>query len=276
MHPWQNLHADDTEALAAAYDDVPLWSAPFGLALLEAVRLRGVQSALDVGCGTGFPLLELAARLGPGARLVGLDPWKNALARARRKCEEHGLANVELVAGVAEQMPFAAASFDLAVSNNGLNNIDAAERALGEIHRVLRPGGQLVMTVNLPDTMREFYDLFDALLLERGEVRAREALREHIWVKRKPAAWWQQALQDAGFKELLAQEGSFAWRFADARALFSHWFIRLGFLEAWTQVVPPEWRDELFVALQSRLEERAVREGELRLTIPFVCIAASR
>ena len=52
----------------AAYDELPLWSAMFGLLLLEEVPLANVTNALDVGCGTGFPLIELAERLGVARR----------------------------------------------------------------------------------------------------------------------------------------------------------------------------------------------------------------
>ena len=51
--------------IIATYDELPLWSAMFGLLLLEHVPLENVHLALDVGCGTGFPLIELAERLGP-------------------------------------------------------------------------------------------------------------------------------------------------------------------------------------------------------------------
>ena len=70
-----------SEAMVAAYDELPLWSAMFGLLLLEHVPLANVRHALDVGCGTGFPLIELAERLGPGAIVHGIDPWKAGLAR---------------------------------------------------------------------------------------------------------------------------------------------------------------------------------------------------
>ena len=84
MEPWDGATPDPADpAVVALYDEIPLWSAPFGLALLEAVELRPGLVVLDVGCGTGFPLLELAERLGPTARLHGVDPWAAGMETAR-------------------------------------------------------------------------------------------------------------------------------------------------------------------------------------------------
>ena len=59
----------------AVYDDLPLWSAPFGLMLFDTIQYRPDLTVLDIGCGTGFPLIELAGRLGDSCRLVGIDPF---------------------------------------------------------------------------------------------------------------------------------------------------------------------------------------------------------
>ena len=77
-------------AFVDAYDEAPLWSAMFGQLLLDHVPLRAGWAVLDVGCGTGFPLLELAGRLGPSSTVTGLDSWAAALDRARRKARARG------------------------------------------------------------------------------------------------------------------------------------------------------------------------------------------
>lgn len=46
----------------SGYDELPFWSAPFGISLLETVRLRPGMNVLDIGSGSGFPMLELADR----------------------------------------------------------------------------------------------------------------------------------------------------------------------------------------------------------------------
>jgi SAM-dependent methyltransferase len=178
----------DDPAFVAALDELPLWSAPFGLRLLEAVPLDPGATVLDVGCGTGFPLLELAHRLGPRARLVGLDPWGAALARAEAKRRAQDAGRVVLVRGVAERLPLGDAVVDLVVSNNGLNNVQDLGAALRECARVTRTGGRLVFTMNLPGTMRTFYDALEATLSDHGLAAAVPGVEAHIRARRPPFA----------------------------------------------------------------------------------------
>ncbi len=139
MDPWLEPAPDFADpGLAEAYDELCLWAAPFGMALLEAVQLRPDLRALDVGCGTGFPLLELAERLGPASEVHGVDPWKAGLQRARRKAERWGLGWVRFHEGVAEQLPLDDASVDLIVSNNGLIRSEPSPNARGSLGRAPR------------------------------------------------------------------------------------------------------------------------------------------
>src|SRR5512135_2749948 len=157
MHP----RPDDPRAAAAVaaagdaaaassvdtLDDLPLWSAPFGLRLLDAAVRGPAAAVLDVGCGTGFPLVELAQRLMPRDRCVGVDPWRPALARARRKVDA-AAAPARVVAAACEALPFRGASFDLIVSNNGFNNVTDIDASFRECARVAVPGARLLMTMN--------------------------------------------------------------------------------------------------------------------------------
>jgi len=266
---------DDPE-FAAAIDELPLWSAPFGLALLEAVPLEPGATVLDVGCGTGFPLLELAHRLGPRARLLGVDPWAAVLARAQAKCRAQDAANVLLVQGVAERLPLGDAVVDLVVSNNGLNNVQDLRKALRECARVTRPGGRLAFTMNLPETMRRFYDVLEETLASRGLAAVRPAVTAHIKAKRPPVEDVEAAVSAAGFEIDGRRFDRFTLRFASALALFSHWLIRIGFLEAWRDTVPAAERDPVFAEVARRLDA-AIRPGEgLRLDVPFACWTAAR
>ena len=102
---------------------------------------RRELDALDVGCGTGFLALELAAR---GHRLVGVDFAAAMIEEARRKAGERGLP-VRFEEADAEQLPFAPASFDLVISRHVLWTLPHPDAAIGEWIRVLRPGGRLAV-----------------------------------------------------------------------------------------------------------------------------------
>jgi len=262
----------DDPTVVSAFDELPLWSAPFGLRLLETVVLAPGMTVLDVGFGTGFPMLELARRLGPSARVYGVDPWAAAGARTGAKALAYGLRNVLPLRAVAEQLPLAAASVDLVVSNNGLNNVRDVSMALAECRRVCKPGAQLVLTQNLPETMRAFYEVYESVLRECRLDSALPALRRHIRAKRRTLEEVRALVAGAGFDTTRISEGSFSLRFLDGTALLSHFFVRIGFLEAWRSVPRPRDVDRVFELLERRLNESARRRGELRLDVPFACL----
>ena len=258
--------------ILAAYDELPLWSAMFGVLLLELVPLKDVNVALDVGCGTGFPLIELAERLGPSAHVHGVDPWTAALTRAREKIASRGTANVTVHEGVATKLPFPDGSLDLIVSNLGMSNFDDPAGSMRECRRVAKSGGVLALTTNLRGHMQEFYEVFNRVLDELGDVNARHLLREHI-DQRATVAAVRHLLENVGFSVRRVVEKTGCMRFANGNALFNHHFIKLGFLDAWKEVVRGR-EAEVFTHLGRALEEVANRAGELRLTIPMAYVEA--
>jgi SAM-dependent methyltransferase len=103
--------------------------------------LAGLQGRLlDVGCGDGFFLLQLR-RL--GFNCAGLDPSAQMIERCRRR---PGLEGVELLCGVLDGYQ-PSQPFDVAVCGETLEHIEDDVAALRQVHRLLRPGGVLVLTV---------------------------------------------------------------------------------------------------------------------------------
>ncbi len=256
------------------YDELPLWSALFGVLLLQHVPLRRGIVALDIGCGTGFPLLELAQRLGPTARVVGIDPWKAALNRARRKAQIWGVRNVSVVPADAAALPLPDASVDLIVSNLGVNNVVDIGVVLRECRRVARPEATIALTTNLVGHMREFYEIFTDLLRRDHHDAALNRLEAHI-AHRATVSGLTAQLQGAGFTVGRVVEDELPLRFADGTALLQHSFIKLAFLPAWLDVVEPHRQRATFERLEAALNALAVSRGELLLTIPCAYIEAT-
>lgn len=256
--------------ITSTLDELSLWSAPFGLRLLDAVRYAAGIQALDVGSGLGFPLLELAMRLGNSSRVVGIDPWTGAVKRAGEKIASCRIENAYIVEGHAERLPFVENTFQLITSNNGLNNVHDLQASLAEISRVAKSGAQLVFTFNTDRTFIEFYHTFREILYELGLPEYNQALHEHIFKKRKPVTLVERAVSESGFQVESIQDDAFHYTFSDASAMLSHFFFRTAFIESWEGIVPPHRRDEVFRSIKKRLNEKATKLGELRMEVPFV------
>ncbi|MDX6609825.1 MAG: demethylmenaquinone methyltransferase / 2-methoxy-6-polyprenyl,4-benzoquinol methylase [Solirubrobacterales bacterium] len=103
------------------------------------------DSVLDVCCGTGDLALELARRVAPGGHVVGCDFSEPMLDLARDKARERGTGGVRFEWADALSLPYDADRFDAVTVGFGVRNLANLERGLGEMRRVLRPGGRLVV-----------------------------------------------------------------------------------------------------------------------------------
>ena len=260
------------EQLVNYYDELPFWSAPFGLKLLEKVDYRRDLKVLDIGCGCGFPLIEIAERLGSSSTVYGIDPWKDGLERISAKLKAFGIKNVSLIEGQAESLPLENGSIDLIVSNNGLNNVRDIDGVISECERVSRVGAQLIFTLNLDGTMMEFYRHLEGCLKERGMDAEIEAMYLHIRKKRPPVEAIARTLQRHGYLIKDFEYDQFNYLFADGSAVLNHHFIRLAFIDSWVSLLPADKMEEIFSAIEMRLNEEASAIGGLKLSIPFVVI----
>jgi ubiquinone/menaquinone biosynthesis C-methylase UbiE len=257
-------------------DELPLWSAPFGLKLLDAIILKPNITALDIGFGLGFPLIEMAQRLGNSSKVYGIDPWETAVERAQSKIKMLGLNNIKLISGVAEDIPLPDHSVDLIVSNNGINNVQNLERVMSECGRIAKTSAQFVATVNLDGTMIEFYNELGKVLTVKGLNESVAKLKKHIYDKRKPVSELLQMFERNGFRINNVQHDSFKYRYVDATVMFNHSFIKMAFMDSWLDIVPQEQIEEIFGEVENRLNEKAKANGEFILTVPLVLIDAEK
>ncbi len=267
----QNYDFNDSK-LVSVIDEVPLWSAPFGLTLLENILVKPKMKVLDIGCGTGFPLIELAQRLGTSSFVYGIDPWEKAIERTEEKLKIYDVSNVKTLKGQAEELPFANNFFDLITSNNGLNNVEDVQKVFAEISRVAKRNSQLIFTYNLPGTMKEFYDIYRLSLKELKLESLVKNIDEHIFHKRKPVAFYKKILKDNGYCIQKAIYKKFNFNYLDGTTMLNHFFIRLAFIESWEGIVPLNKIKVVFETIEKKLNGIAKKYGKLVLTIPYVCL----
>lgn len=262
----------DDPGLVEVLDELPLWSAPFGLKLLESIEYRKGLRVLDIGFGTGFPLTELAMRLGKDAAIFGIDPWGAAVQRAEKKLNVYGIHNVKIIRGSAEMIPLEDRSIDLIVSNNGLNNVQDQAKVLSECARIMTDDGRFIQTMNLEGTMAEFYRVMENVLKINGLDQNVALMHEHIHKKRKPLEQYLKELWSHGFTIHSVMHDSFDYRFADGTAMLEHFFIRLAFLDSWKQIVPAGMAEGIFNQIELELNKISGEKGFLTLSVPFVLI----
>ncbi len=115
------------------------------------------RRVLDLGCGDGNHLGLFLRHVGPEGTVTGIDRDGGLIARAR---ERHaGADRLSLhVGSMDERLPFADGAFDLCMANFSIYNARDAAFTLGELLRVLEPGGELVMIGPAPGNVMELYE----------------------------------------------------------------------------------------------------------------------
>lgn len=123
------------------------------------------DSVLDLGSGAGNDCFVARAIVGEKGKVTGLDFTESMLAKANDNVKKLGYTNVEFVKGDIEEMPLAANTFDVVVSNCVLNLVPDKDKAFSEIMRVLKSGGHfcvsdVVLKGNLPEKLQKDAEMY--------------------------------------------------------------------------------------------------------------------
>ena len=252
-------------------DELPLWSASFGLKLLDYIDYKPNITAVDIGFGTGFPLTEIAMRLGNNSYIYGVDEWKEGIIRAEGKIKYYGLSNIKIIEGSVESIPLDNNSVDLITSNNCINAVTNIKKALLECSRILMKNGQFIQTMNLDKSMFEFYNELEKTLLEINLKHEVDLMYKHIENKRPSIDKILDIMkEDFMIKDIEYDE--FNIKFSNGTAMFNHPFIKLVFMKSWNELLPQNKAVEIIGLIENKLNEYAKKYSGIKLSIPYVLV----
>lgn len=162
---------------------------------------------LDVGTGTGDVILFLLGHSSPPVSVVGLDPSREMLVRARRKLPDK--SRVRLVVGVAEEMPFDTNEFSGSIVSFGVRNFALRSKGLSEMVRVVRPGGKIVVLEVGPSGGADgsYLTLVKNLFVQHVMPRAAALFSGHAWAYQYLAESMRTFPQVKEFKQMLRDAG---------------------------------------------------------------------
>ena len=193
---------------------------------------------LDLGSGAGFDLLLAAEKVGESGRVVGVDMTDAMIAAARRNIKAHGAENIEIRKGIIEHLPIDTESVDWVISNCVINLSPEKQKVFAEIARVLKPGGQMLVSdivVNeLPVEIRQNESLYNSCIAG--------AISEEEYVA---------GLQNAGLKDVQVVD-----RLVYEPEQVRHFFQtdEVPGLKDMFEAIPPEKRDEIISSLLAQVK----------------------
>ena len=134
--PWAEQH----EPIDRLFADVTK-------AALDFAAPRPGERVIDLGCGSGTTLMELARRVGPGGYVLGADISKQSVEKAQQRIAAAGLSHAEVALADISSHRFAPNSFDLAFSRFGIMFFTDPTATFANLRSALKPGGRLALAV---------------------------------------------------------------------------------------------------------------------------------
>lgn len=244
------------------------WSRLASARFVEWLGAGAARDWVDVGCGTGSLARAIAASGSPTS-VVGIDPSGAFLDAARSQTRD---ARVRFVPGSASALPLPDASADVVASAFVLNFLPAADSALGEQARVVRPDGAVAAMVwdyrEGMEFLRRFWDA--AVALDPGARELDEGVRFPLCAP-DPLA---RLFAEAGLRDVRVGEISFETRFADFADFWEPFMGESGPAPGYVARLDGRQRERLRSSLQDSLEREA--DGSIRLSARAWTVAGVR
>ncbi|MFB9057027.1 arsenite methyltransferase [Mariniflexile ostreae] len=160
----------------------------------QFAKIKKGDTVIDLGSGAGNDCFVARHETGSEGKVIGLDFTPIMVQKARINAEKLGYNNVEFREGDIDNMPVSDAIADVIVSNCVLNLVPNKQKVIGEIHRVLKPGGHfsisdIVLVGNLPNALKEDAEMYAGCVA--GAIQKTEYLK---------------MIEDQGFKNIQIQK----------------------------------------------------------------------
>ncbi len=141
-HNQQNVARFDRWARTYDVGRISPWLSEGQRRVLEVLSLEPNTWLLDIGCGTGWAVIQAAQKI-PRGMACGIDLSPGMIAQARRQTDGH--SNIEFRLADAESIPYPAESFEAVMCTNSFHHYSDPLQALSEMRRVLKPKGELLL-----------------------------------------------------------------------------------------------------------------------------------
>lgn len=187
-----NIMMDDYSETGGYIEDADLG---LGCGLpTQFAKIKKGDTVIDLGSGAGNDCFVARHETGAEGKVIGIDFTPIMIKKARINAEKLGYNNVEFREGDIDNMPISANYADVVVSNCVLNLVPDKQKVIGEIHRVLKPGGHfsisdIVLVGNLPDALKEDAEMYAGCVA--GAIQKSEYL---------------QLISERGFENVLVQK----------------------------------------------------------------------
>jgi ubiquinone/menaquinone biosynthesis C-methylase UbiE len=246
---------EDAREMAYRYDLFVAsdWTERLDELVAKTVTVPDTGRLLEVNCGTGARVIELASTLKEG-EVVGVDPDEERIAIADAKALTAKVEHCSFRVGDAAALDFDAGSFDVVVSDASLEPPARLAPIAAEAIRVAKPGAPVAIKLALRGSFDEFYSIYWESLSEIGLV-------DEVWPKLEDLIHTRPTLDDAlaavrgaGLKHARPHQRKEEWRFQSGAEFFESPLVADLFLDEWLSIVPPARLAEVKAALEKIID----------------------